>query len=240
MRLKDKRILITGASSGIGRQAAIQCSREGAILYITGRNEERLQETMSVLIGNNHHLMAVDLNDENGINSLVDSCEMLDGIVYSAGLTSHIPVQFINQHQIDSMMKTNFFSPMLLISKLLSKKKIANGASLVFLSSIATKLPYFGGALYSASKAALEAYSKTLALEFASKKIRSNVICPSFVNTQMVEDTEKTISKESIEKMKMMHPLGFGETTDVAHSILFLLSDESSWISGTKIELGGI
>jgi len=240
LNLKNKTILVCGASSGIGRETAILCSRLGASLIISGRNPDKLEETYRSLQGEQHIMIVADLLKIEEINNLVNESPMLDGMVYSAGVTSHMPVQFINQGHLDSLMKINFEAAVHLNTGLLNKKKYKSGSSIVFISSIATKLAYFGGAIYSASKAALEAYSKTLSLELSSKKIRSNVICPTFVKTKMVDETERTISTESMDKMKSLHPLGFGEPIDVANAVAYFLSDEAKWISGTRLEMGGI
>ncbi|HPD66306.1 MAG TPA: SDR family oxidoreductase [Bacteroidia bacterium] len=240
MKLLNKTILITGASSGIGCETALVCSREGAKVIITGRDENRLNETFKQLEGEGHLIFAADLYHFQDIVNLVTECPTLDGIVHSAGITAHMPVNFINQQHLNTIMKINFEAPVLLTSMLLNKKKINNQASIVFVSSIATKLAYFGGAIYTASKSALESYAKSLSLELSQKKIRSNVIAPTFVKTKMVDETEKTISPESLERMKSLHPFGFGEPHDVASAVLYFLSDESAWVSGAKLEMGGI
>jgi NAD(P)-dependent dehydrogenase (short-subunit alcohol dehydrogenase family) len=239
MLLKDKNILISGASSGIGKQCAIDASLQGARVFASGRNMEKLEELKKELKGD-FHIISADLNSEKGIEFLCDSIPKIQGLVYSAGITSHIPVQFIRSKEYEEVMGINFKSVLLLIALLLKQKKIEKEASLVFLSSAATRHMYFGGALYSASKAALEAYSKTLALELSRFKIRSNCISPTFVNTEMVEKSGETISKEVLLEYEKKHPLGFGDVRDVSEMILFLLSHKSKWITGANIPMGGI
>lgn len=237
--LSGKTILITGASSGIGKQAAISISDLGARLIITGRNEDRLKETSNSLKPGEHISIIADLNISKNIDTLLEQMPELNGVVHCAGVTSHLPAKFIRQQDLDEMFDINFNVPVLLTSQLLKKKRILKNSSIVFLSSIATKYPYYGGALYSSTKAAIESYSKVLALELASRKIRSNCLSPSFVQTPMVEGVEKTISKEVLEKFEKMMPLGFGEAEDVANAIIFFLSDASKWITGTNLILGG-
>lgn len=237
--LSEKKILITGASSGIGKQTAITISEYGGTVFITAREQKRLDETFKQLKGNNHQSFTADLTDEKQIHNLIENLPELNGVVYCAGITGHIPAKFIRSQDISNIFKINYEAPVLLSVKLLSKKRLKNNSSIVFLSSIATKYPYFGGALYASTKSAIEAYSKVLALELASKGIRSNCISPTFVKTPMVDDTEKTISKETLQKIEKMHPLGFGEPSDVANAIVFFLSDASRWITGANLILGG-
>jgi len=237
--LKGKTILVTGASSGIGKKAAIDLSNAGATLVITGRNEERLSATFLALQGVGHIHHTADLLDFDSFATLAESLPLLNGIVHSAGVTGHLPAKFIGADDISEIMRINYMAPVLLTSALLRKKKIAPNASIIFLSSITTKYPYYGGALYGSSKAAIEAYSRVLSIELAAKGIRSNCISPSFVRTPMVDDAGKTISNEVLEKFEKMMPLGFGEPSDVSNAILYLLSDASKWVTGSNMVLGG-
>jgi len=237
--LEGKNILITGASSGIGREVAVRVSLSGASLIITGRDIEKLQHTADALSGNNHRIIQADLTRNEDISRLVDQLPDLDGIVHSAGITGHLPAKFISEGDISAYFNINYNAPVILTGSIIKKKKLRNKASIVFLSSIATKYPYFGGSLYGSTKAALEAYSRVLALELAPKGIRSNCISPSFVKTPMVEGAAETISSEVIEKFEKMMPLGFGEPGDVANAAIYLLSDASRWVTGSNVVLGG-
>lgn len=237
--VKDKSILVTGASSGIGQQVAIRLSKEGAKVIIVGRNHERLSETFSKLSGEGHVSYIADITDEKVIKEGVSSLGTLHGVVHSAGVTNHLPAQFIGKKQMDEVFKINFEAPVFLTRYLISQKKLADGASLVFLSSIATLHPYYGGGLYSSSKKAIEGYCTTLALELAPRKIRANCISPAMVQTPMLDKLTQTLSAETMAYMKSIHPLGFGTTDDVANTVLFLLSDAAQWITGANIVLGG-
>ncbi len=237
--LKDKCILVTGASSGIGQRVAIRLSEDGARVIIAGRNTERLAGTLSQMSGEGHASFVADITDEKTVKEGVASLGILHGVVHSAGVTSHMPAQLIGKKQMDEVFKINFEAPVLLTRFLLSQKKLADGASLVFISTIATLHPYYGGGLYTSSKKALEGYCTTLALELASRKIRANCISPAMVQTPMLEKVAQTLSPETMEGMKAVHPLGFGTAEDVANTIIFFLSDASKWITGANILLGG-
>lgn len=242
--LSGKSILVTGASSGIGRKAALQISKAGGLVCITGRNPERLDETFQML----HHQSDVldnvscvaDLTVESEMDALIDHLPTLHGIVHCAGIVGPLPAKFITQADIDRMFGVNYHVPVNLTSKLLRKKMLADKASILFMSSIATKNPYFGGALYSGSKAALEAYSKTLALELVAKGIRSNCILAGLVDTPMIENpSEKNMQEDALNRYVKRYPMGIGQPEDVANAILFFLSDASKWITGTSLIMGG-
>lgn len=238
--LIGKTILITGASSGIGKDTALLISQNDGSVYITGRNPVKLDETFRMLQASGHRMSAADLTAENEMNRMIDDLPELNGIVHCAGIVSPLPVKFITQADIDRMFTINYNVPVNLTSKILRKKKLRDHSSIIFMSTIATRNPYFGGALYSGSKAALEAYSKTLALELAGKGIRSNCIMAGLVDTPMiVSPTEKSMQDEALDRYIKRYPLGIGKTTDIANAVLFFLSDASKWITGTSLILGG-
>ncbi len=237
--LAHKTILVTGASSGIGAEAARMISKSGARVIITARNEERLKATFNSLEGSNHGYVLADLTNEEDIKNLIDQIDHLDGVVHSSGIVRPFPIKFIGAKQIDEMYGANYYGPVVLTSKLFRAKKINAGASLVFMSSISSKFPHKGGALYSGSKAALNSFSKTIALEYAPQKIRSNVISAAMVRTPLFDEAEKAISKEMMDKHGEDYPLGFGDPEDIGHAILFLLSGGSRWITGTEIVMDG-
>lgn len=236
--LKDKTILVTGASSGIGRACAILCDQLGAQLILTGRNETELKNTASHL-KNKYQIIVADLTNETLLTNLVKNCPNIDGLINCAGIVKPLPVKFIKSKHITEMFEANFNSTVLLCSELSNAKKFNNNASVVFLSSISSMHPYIGGALYTASKAALEAFCRSFALEHAGKKIRANVIAPALVKTKIFDETELATSEEEMKNYEAQYPLGFGEPQDVANCAAFLLSDASKWITGTTIKMDG-
>lgn len=184
--LENKTILITGASSGLGAATAIECSKAGARLIITGRNEERLKNTFTKLRGQEHSHLFYDLSIIDEVDKLADALPQLEGLVLCAGITKTIPVKFISNESIDEIFQTNTFSSMQLIQKLLKLKKIIKGGSIVFVSSISTSYADKGNSIYAASKGAINSFSKVLALELSSRGITSNCIQPGFVPTELL------------------------------------------------------
>ena len=198
-----------------------------------------MEETLEKLVIGKHKIVVADLREESQIESLVSQIDSLDGVVLSSGVVRPFPIKFIGEKQIDSLFGINYNGPVVLTSKLFRAKKINDGASIVFMSSISSKFPHKGGALYSGTKAALNAYSKTIALEYSNKNIRSNVISAAMVKTPLFDEAEKAITKEMMDKHGEAYPLGFGEPLDIANAMVFLLSGASRWITGTEIVMDG-
>ena len=242
--LSGKKILVTGASSGIGKETAIIAAKHGAEVIITGRDEKRLAETLGTLAEKGHKMVVADLLIEEEVAKLVNSLPRLDGLVHSAGIVGPTPVKYIRKENVDKIMKINFEASVLLTGRILLLKKLCDNASVVFLSTIATQMPYFGGALYNSSKAAIEAYAKTLALELVKRGIRSNCLSPGLVNTPLINkpvtDGQMEIVDESLARYLKKYPMGVGEPKDVANAIVFYLSDESRWISGSNLAMGAV
>jgi len=237
--LENKTILITGASSGIGAKTAEVVANQGATVILTARNKERLEEVLKKLPKGTHKIILADLTEEAEFQKLISETPNIDGIVHSSGIVKHFPVKYIGKKQIQEMFAINYEAPVVLTSSLLKSKKVNKEASIVFMSSVACNFPNKGGALYSGTKSAINSYSKTLAIENAPQKIRSNVILAAMVKTPLFEEAEKTVSKELMDKHGKQYPLGFGETEDVANTIAFLLSPASKWITGTDIVMDG-
>lgn len=236
--LQDKTILVTGASSGIGQATAILCSRVGARVVVTGRNEARLQETLDSLSGEGNVLIAADLTDDEARIRLVDCLPALDGIVHCAGIGHRKPCKAINAEDIATVMNANFNASVLLQACLLSKKKVNKEASIVFVSSRAADIPAIANALYSASKGALKSYAKCLSLELAPRAIRVNCICPAMVWTPLV--LEGGVDPELLQSEQAKYPLKrYGKPEDIANLAVFLLSDASSWMTGSCIDITG-
>jgi len=237
--LDKKKVLITGASSGIGRQIAIDLSIHGAELVLVGRNAAKLKETQQLCKAESLvYIFARDLTDDDFTESFVTFYpEKLDGIVLNAGRVKVNPIAFINRTEIDEFFDINTKSSMLLMQYLLRKKKIQTGSSVVFISSISTKKPTLGNAVYNASKGAINSFAHSLALEVASKNIRVNTLLPGYVETNILGRvrTEDEVSKHLAE-----YPLGrFGSPEDVSALTCFLLSNEASWITGAQIPIDG-
>lgn len=235
--LDNHHILVTGASSGIGRACASEIARMGAQCHLLGRNEKGLQETAALCGGAITH--KVDLTKENEVKKFAVDVEKLDGIVHCAGVIDPRPVKFLKRQQMEEMFAINYHAPVMLTTELLQAKKMNGGASFVFISSIASKHPYFGSASYSSSKAALEAFSKSLALETATQKMRSNVLLPGLVNTRMLQETKEAAGEENFSNYEKQYPLGFGEPEDIANAVCFLLSHEARWITGSELLMDG-
>ncbi|MEI7662880.1 MAG: SDR family oxidoreductase [Bacteroidota bacterium] len=238
--LKGKTVLVTGASSGLGRQTAITASEYGARVIVTGRNAERLDETWHALAGEGHLQILADLTIQADIDRLVAGLPELDGLVHSTGISDLAPARFITQEIISRTFRISFDASVLLTAAILGKKKLAKGhSSIVFISSISTRYPFVGGAMYISAKAALEAYARVLALELAPRGTRVNCIAPAFVRTPMLSETARNFSQEAVDKIEERQLMGLGDPADVANTIVFYLSDASKWISATNLILGG-
>ena len=238
--LKGKTILVTGASSGIGKSIAVECSRMGANLVITGRNPEKLNNTLSLLQDSSDNVSIIaDLATEEGIEKVTQESPELDGIVHCAGVGDRTLLKMVRQKDIDRVMKTNFDAPVLLQRALLKKKKVNPESSIVFISSRAPFAPTVGNGIYAASKGALIAYAKVLGLELAPLKIRVNCICPAMVWTELVERDAQLTGVDYHEKEKE-YPLGrYGKPEDIAYLSIYLLSNAAEWITGSCFDATG-
>ena len=235
--LSGKTILVTGASSGIGRGIAIACAGMGAQLILTGRNITRLQETLASLEGEGHSYIAADLTDAKERVALVEQLPALHGVVHCAGVGSRVPCKMLTQEDIDHVLKPNTEAPMLLQAELLSEKKLQKGASVVIIASAAANMPVAGNAVYSASKAAMVAYAKCLAQELAPRQIRVNSISPTMVWTDLALVGAST---EQLTEAEKQYPLKrYGQPQDIAHLAVYMLSDASGWMTGSDVQITG-
>lgn len=237
--LKGKYILVTGATSGIGRACAVACAQMGASVIATGRNSERLTETLSLLGEGDHRGISADLTHEDDVARLARECPVLQGVVHSAGIGDRTLLKMARQKDIDRVMKANFEAPVLLQRALLKAKLIEAGASIVFIASRAPFAPAVGNGIYAASKGALLAYSKVLALELSDRLIRVNSICPAMVWTELVSRDAELTGADYSEKEKEYPLKRFGKPEDVAYLAVYLLSDASQWMTGSNIDLTG-
>lgn len=236
--LSGKQILVTGASSGIGRGIALACAKMGATVIVTGRNAERLSETLSQMPAGDHKAISADLTKAEDIDLLVDSLPKLDGFVQCAGVGSRVACKDVTQDTIDHTMNANFEAPVLLQSAILRKKKINKAASIVYVASIAAWSPSMGNGIYSASKGAIISYAQCLAQELAPRLIRVNCICPAMVWTALV--LQEGVTREDLQEDEKRYPLKrYGTPEDIANLAVYLLSDASAWMTGSNIEITG-
>lgn len=238
--LEGKTILVTGASSGIGRTTAIECSRLGAKVVVTGRSKERLNETFSALVGEGHFQIDADLSDTTDIDRLVDSIPVINGCVNNAGYNVMQPISFIKNDDLKKIFAVNALAPIYLTRTLVKKKKMANDGSIVFTSSIAALgICTPANSLYSATKGAVSSFMKNAAIDLAQKKIRCNAVLPGMIETPL-KTGKSLITEEQWEINRQLYPLKrFGKPEDVAYAIIYLLSDASSWVTGTELIVDG-
>ena len=238
--LEGKTILVTGASSGIGRQIAIECSRMGAIVIATARNQERLQQTLGELeASTSHQMILADLTVQSDIEDLVNACPEINGIALCSGMGLTLPMQFATRDKMNDVFNTNFFAPFELLRLLYKKKKIQKQGAVVVLSSLGGTQIFSGSnGIYGASKAALSSAMMFCAKEFSSRKIRVNCICPGMVDTPLIH--RGTVSDEQLKENEKLYPLGrYGKPVDIAYAAVYLLSDAASWVTGQSLVLDG-
>ncbi len=243
--LKNKNILITGASSGIGRQCAITFSQLGANVILIARNKKRLKDTFIKLEKGNHLTISQDITEydklEEVVNIAVDKIDRISGFVHSAGIEMTLPLRNMQPSYYEKMFSVNVISGFEL-AKIISKKKYIDktGASFIFISSLFGVISQPAIVAYSSSKGALISGVKSIALELASRSIRANCISPGQIkSTRMTENIFNKLSKEEKTKRIEMHPLGLGKPEDIANACTFLLSDASRWITGTNLIVDG-
>jgi NAD(P)-dependent dehydrogenase (short-subunit alcohol dehydrogenase family) len=239
--LQGKTILITGASSGIGRATAIECSKMYATVIITGRNEERLNEAFNLLENKElkHQQIIADINNKADVDRLINDIPNLDGLVNNAGISKLQPILFLNEDDLKSMITTNTLSPVMLTKQLLKRKKINKCGSIVFTSSIAGVFKTTpGNVIYAMSKSSINAFMKSAALEMSPRLIRCNSVNPGMVETKLIksgmcsqEDTQNDIAKYPLKR--------YGKPEEIAFAIIYLLSDASSWVTGHALVIDG-
>ena len=236
--LDGKRVLVTGASSGIGKAVAQECARCGAQLVLTARNEERLKATLDSLEGDGHTMIIADLTNQEELSLLTGQLDFtLDGVVMCAGINDKSIIKFLNQEHVEKMLATNFTSQVFLSQMLTKKKKLNKEASIVFISSISAFYPSVSNAMYASSKAALSQFAKVLALEVMPQKIRVNCIEPAFVETSMLNKYEIS---DKMDEIRANAPFGrFLEPVEVAQAAIYLLSDATKLVTGSNLVMDG-
>lgn len=237
--LEGKTVMVTGASSGIGRETAISCSKMGAKVIITGRNKERLQETFDSLCGDSNVQLIADLTKQDELENLVNNVDKIDGLVLCAGKSCSLPVLFSTREKFDEIYNVNFFSPVELLRLLAKKKCFQLNSSVVVMVSIGGTGRWTpGNAIYGSSKAALKSMVQYFAIELAPKKIRVNGICPGMVETPLIQGG--TLTQEQLDEDRNKYPLKrYGQPADVANGAIYFLSDASSWVTGSSLVIDG-
>lgn len=239
--LANKYILVTGASSGIGREVAISIAKMGANVILNGRNTERLNEVVEIINKESTIVVNGDITVNKTVQEIVAAIPKIDGIVHAAGIMKLLPFKFISEPDLNEMMNINFSAPTLLSLEILKKKKINNNSSIVYITSInGSVVGSKANAMYAASKGAISGIVKGMALDLAKSKIRVNEVVPGMIETVGSMEIENIVSAESILEDKKKYPLGdYGQPEDVALACVYLLSDASKWVTGTKIVVDG-
>lgn len=232
--LEGRRILVTGASSGIGEASARMCANMGATIVACGRDNARLEAVVAALAGTGHQLVAGDLTDPVARQALVDAVPALDGCVFSAGVVSLAPMRMVSQRHLDALFAVNYDAPILLTQALLARRKLAPGASLVYVSALAEHTAPFATGVYSGTKGALESTVRTIASEVAKQGMRANCVSPGYVATPMMDGLQSVMNSDSKMEMAALGPI---EPDDVAAGIVYLLSPASRWVSRTSVPI---
>ena len=236
--LKGKTILVTGASSGIGRSIAVTASKMGALVVINGRNIEKLEQTLQQMQTGEHLILAGDLTKSDIVSDIVGRLPKLDGVVHCAGLGHSKLCRLIAVDDVDAVMNTNFKAPVLLQSVILRMKKLNKSASIVFIASLGYDYPNIGNALYCASKGAIVSYANCLKLELAPRQIRVNCVSPGMVWTDLI--VHEGLAMEELKKDEESYLFKrYGQPEDIANLAIYLLSDASAWMTGSNIEISG-
>ncbi len=240
--LEGKTIVVTGASNGIGRQCAIDCSKMGAKVIAIGRNEERLNTVVSEMSGHGVSY-SFNLNYIDGISAfistIVEENGKLDGFIHAAGIEVTNPVKLLKTEDYESLFRINCLSAFEIIKHLCSIKSFNKNGSIVLISSISGVIARKGLSAYAASKGALMSAARVMALEMAPRGIRVNTISPGTILTPMMQNALDSMLEEDKKKRIEGFPLGLGQTTDISNACIYLLSDASRWVTGHNLIVDG-
>ena len=239
--LTGKRILVTGASSGIGRACAVLTSQLGASVVLTGRRSDALDETWRRMENQDRHLICpCDICDSSAVAELVRASGKIDGLVHAAGVGPMCPIGFIDEEHVQSVMKTNYFAFLELMKHYSKAKNRADRLSVVAVSSVSAFAGWGGVVVYCGSKGALSASVRAIAMELAPKGVRVNAVCPSNIKTPLYDAGAADMnSEEGLSALKAKQPLGLGMPEQVASAVAFLLSDAASFITGVNLPVDG-
>lgn len=245
MALCGRTVLVTGASSGIGRETSIVLAELGARIVLVGRRREELERTLGSLSPQDHRIEPFDLTDLDAIpawtRGLAEAIGPIDDLVHSAGVHFTLPVRATASRQYTDLMRVNVDAAFFLTKGFRQKgvRRMGGTSSIVFLSSVMGLIGQTGISAYSASKGALVAMAKSLALELAREGIRVNCVAPGVVRTRMAENAEQVLTREQYESIEAQHPLGTGTPRDVAYAIAYLLAETGRWVTGTTLVIDG-
>lgn len=237
INLTRKVILVTGASSGIGRAIAIECSRLGATCILTARNKERLHKTLAAMEGEGHTVIPTDLTDTAAVVALVEQLPKLDGVSHNVGINNRMLCNYAKMESIRQMFDINFFSIVQLQTLLLRKRRMNKKSCILLMSSLATRVQDPANGFYACSKAALTRYMHDLASELKPKQIRCNSVHPGMVETPL---TSHDFGEDIMEKDKKRYIYGrYGRPEEIAHLVAYLMSDAAEWITNSEFDIGG-
>lgn len=239
LKLENKKIMVTGASSGIGRAVAKVLASEGVKIVLCGRNKKELENTRASLENPSlHQIISFDATDYARytavFDEIIDDGIKLDGLVHCAGIMKVVPIRAFNQKIIDELLDINLKSYLMLATMFARKKYIESGA-MVGISAINAHNPQMGMTIYASAKAAIESATKTMALEFARSGKRINCVIPGPIDTPMIAD----IKDETLTQISEKCLLSIGQPEDVANTIAFLLSEASGYITGRAYYVDG-
>lgn len=241
--LRGRAVLVTGASSGIGRATALAASRQGARVAVVARRAEQLQETLELLEGDGHIALPCDVNESGALAPVFQraSAELgpLHGVVHAAGVHAVTPLRTLKSEQVATLLETNVTSALIVAKSFRAPKVRAPHASIVLLSSAVGLTGEAGVSAYAASKAAVASLGRSLALELAGERIRVNSIAAGIVETPLTDGIRSKVGADAWEAIRRSHPLDLGTSEDVANAALFLVSPASRWITGSTLVVDG-
>jgi len=236
--LKDKRILVTGATSGLGKEIALSCAKMGAEIIGAGRDEARVEDVLQQLRTISslpHRMIRGDLTVQQDRNELIATLDnSINGVAHCAGISRLSPIRMITERHLRQLHAINVEAPMLLTQGILKRNLIASGGSILFIASVAAHIGVAGVGAYSGTKAAVIAMTRCLAMEVFKHRIRANCLSPALVDTPLTAEVVNEIEEE-----RKKYPLGIGRPEDIANAAIYMLSDASRWVTGTTLIMDG-